>query len=197
MKNFATKLVGASIVTAVAVAASTGSAAALTSGAVACANGTVTGTTECEGVFTGNNSNQDLIGLFDLDWGTEALKVDGSSGTAGPLTITNDGDEKAGTWELEQSFVDMYDEIMFVVKGGPSFSAYLWDGLATSGTWDTFGVQKGSGKAAPGHSHFSVYGVNATDEPPPASVPAPAAMLGLVAVGAGIVIKRRKDLEQA
>lgn len=194
IKNLMTKLVGASVMAAIAVTAIAGEAAALNAGVISCKNGTVTGTTECEGVFEKNNSNQDLNGLFDLDWGTEALKVKGSGGTDGPLTITSKNNKKKGTWKLEQSFVDEYDEIMFVVKGGPSFSAYLWDGLATSGTWDTLGLQKGNGKAKPSLSHISVYAMR-TPEPKPASIPEPAAMFGLVAVGAGILVKRRQDIE--
>jgi len=30
-----------------------------------------------------------------------------------------------------------YESGMFVVKAGSSFSAYFWDGLSSTGTWDT------------------------------------------------------------
>lgn len=201
-KQFST-LIGSSLIAMGVMAAIAGnaSAASLIPGTVLCATSNVTGTTDCEGAFEGNNSNQDLDGLFDKLWEKDnphasgEIKVDGTSGTTedGFLTISSaDSEALSGTWSLSQSFIDTYDHAMFVVKGGDSFSAYLWNGLETSGTWNTLGVEKGNGEPGPGLSHFSVYGIKGDDDDNE-SVPEPAAMAGLMAIGAGIVINRRKQ----
>lgn len=144
-----------------------------------CSESNVPGATACDGIYSGNNSNQDLDGLFGIaDW-TESFKVDDSSGTAGALTVTSAGDEKSGTWLFDFTG---YSNVMFVLMGGNTFTAYLMDVAgAGSGTWNTNDLLAGRSGNAPGLSHFSVYTT-------PVPLPAAAwlfgsALLGMIGIG--------------
>lgn len=199
MKKQLSLLMSSSLLAVGAVTALALDAAALTPGVISCSTSNLAGSSACEGAFTGNNSNQDLDGLFGVaDWGEELFKIEEGDPTSnGPLTVETVGDT-SGTWSIDESFLDMTETLMFVLKGGPSFSAYLWNGVDTSGTWNTDGVQTGgrNPKAGPDLSHFSIYRVPRKEEPEPNPIPEPAAMVGLVMVGAGIVTSRRKKAEQ-
>ncbi|MGF1458731.1 MAG: PEP-CTERM sorting domain-containing protein [Leptolyngbyaceae cyanobacterium] len=83
-------------------------------------------------------------------------------------------------------------EIAIAIKGGPTFSLYGFNDLGiTSDAWDTKGVAKGNGNAEPGLPNFSIY-VKRGDGGDNPTIPEPAAMAGLLAVGAGMVASRRK-----
>jgi len=150
----------------------------------------------CEGAFSGNPS-PDIPGntyFGTSDW-TEILKVDSDSGTDGGLTVTGGG--TSGGYSLTGLAAD--HQYMVSLKGGPSFSVYLLEAGITSisGLWNTDGLFKGNGTSGPGLSNVVVWKTRVDDTPPPESVPEPAAMAGLMAVGAGIVLNRRKKAEQA
>lgn len=188
MRKTVTQLMGASIAIA-AVAAMAPNAAALTLAGYNCNLGTVTGTTTCAGAYTGNDSNQDLNGLFGFDWGSELLKAEEENNFEDGALDISGGGNTSGTWSLAGFDFSAYDELMFVVKGGTTFSAYLWDGVTTSGTWNTLGIINNGGRN-PGISHFAVYGVPGDE--PPTEVPEPLATLGLVAVAGGLLTLRRQ-----
>ncbi|WP_204138127.1 PEP-CTERM sorting domain-containing protein [Halomicronema sp. CCY15110] len=159
------------------------------------------GVSGCEGPISGNNSNQNLDGLFDIDWESGSfvsgeIKVDnGSGGSTGGFSFS--GNKQSGTWELDKSITNKYQYGMFVVKAGNSFASYFWDGLSTSGAWDTKGVIPNGG-GSPDLSHFSFYGFGQrVVEPEVPTIPEPAAMLGLLSVGGVIAATRRKKLQQA
>jgi hypothetical protein len=180
-----------------AIAAPPKSGPTLLSSGYSCTLGTVTGTVACEGAFEGNNSNQDIDAgsespLFDITWGEEILKAESETGwNDGALSIINGG-ATSGEWSLTQEFADAYESLMFVIKGGTSYSAYLWDGKSTSGTWNTIGIINNANQN-PGISHFSVYGVACTSNcGPDTDIPEPglAIALGAMALGA---IKARKQ----
>lgn len=149
-----------------------------------CHVGSVGGATACAGIFSGNNSNQDLDGLFDPrhDW-TEILKLDGREGraTQGGLTLTVSG--KAKTWALDTYAKN--DPVMFVLKGGNSFAAFLMDTTVLSGTWNTLSMLKGNGRPGADLSHWSIYSAGTAPEAP-APVPLPAAALLLLGGLAGL-----------
>lgn len=173
--------------------------------AASCTLSAFSGVTSCEGPFSGNNSNQSLDGLFDINWESGSfvsgeIKVDnGSKGSTGGFSFKSakDQDKQSGTWELDKSITDKYQYGMFVVKAGNSFSSYFWDGLSTTGVWDTLGVTPNNG-GSPDLSHFSFYGFGQrVVEPPTPTIPEPATVIGLLAVGGGIVASRRKKAQSA
>lgn len=160
------------------------SASALTlTGNVTCSIANLSGSTACEGAFVGNDANQNLDGLFSITGWTEINKVDSDSGTDGDLTVTGGG--TSGGWSFDYG---INDPVMFVLKGGNSFSAYLMDLSVTSGTWNTDGIEKGNGQPNPGLSHFAVYsgGTNGGGNPPPNPIPLPAAGWLLISGVAGL-----------
>ncbi|MEQ8465178.1 PEP-CTERM sorting domain-containing protein [Coleofasciculus sp. E1-EBD-02] len=149
----------------------------------------------CEGAFEANDSSSTVNdnALFGIDEWSQLFKVNSSSGTDGDLTVSkNNGQAKNGTWSL--TGIDFNtSNIMVVLKGGPSFSAYLLDGVTTSGDWNTDGVVKGNGDPGPGLSHFTVYEAPkpVTD---PEAVPEPLTILGsATALGIGGLLKRQQS----
>ncbi|SNR57405.1 VPLPA-CTERM sorting domain-containing protein [Puniceibacterium sediminis] len=153
-----------------------------------CVVGSVSGATSCEGVFSGNNSNSDLNGLFgNADWGTE-YKIDASSGSVffdGATLTVSDSDK---SWSLDT--IGGYASLMFVLKGGPTYSAFLMDVSVLSGTWDNLSMLKGNGRAGAGLSHWSVYTQGAALL---SAVPLPSSILMLLsAFGAAVFMRRRK-----
>lgn len=168
-------------------------AAALTYTGTPCLVGSVSGAVDCEGIFDGNDSNQDLDGLFGLNDWDEVLKLDAGSGveTGNGVTLTVGG---GGTWS-----VDTYGgffPVMFVLKGGPTFSAFLMDLNVLSGTWDTQSMLKGNGQRGAGLSHWTIYATPDDGGPTPGPDPVPlpaAAWLMLSGAGAlGALRLRRK-----
>lgn len=162
-------------------------ASALTLTSEDCLTSSVGGAFTCAGIFEGNDSNQDLSGLFGVPTWAELVKVNGSSGSntfnGVTLDITNDGDG-TGTWTVDG--YNGFSPIMFVTKGGPTFSAFLMNPFILTGTWDNLSMLKGNGTRGPGLSHFTVYtGVTpGGPNPTPPPVPLPAGLWLLIS-GAG------------
>lgn len=176
-----------SVTTAVALAglllgASTANASSLALSGTACKVTSVGGATACAGIFGGNDSNQDLNGLFSVDNWTEILKLNsnGDTETANGITLTVNSSSK--TWS-----VDTYagnDPVMFVLKGGPTFSAFLMDTSVLSGSWDNLSMLKGNGNTDAGLSHWTIYSGGTTVVPLPAAAWLfGSALLGVVGLG--------------
>lgn len=174
-------------------------ASALTMSPFDCDVTSVDGATACAGIFEGNNSNQDLNGLFGVaDWGAES-KIDdlagqvSFAGTTLFVSNVNDGDEDV--WGLTGA--GAYDSLMFVLKGGNSFSAFLMDISTLSGNWDRNSMVTGSANTPVQNrsrgnelSHWSVY-VAGNGTPPP-TVPLPAAVWMLLAALGGLGMTRMR-----
>ncbi|AFZ54828.1 PEP motif putative anchor domain protein [Cyanobacterium aponinum PCC 10605] len=138
----------------------------------------------CEGAFAGNNENQDLSGLFNVSNWTQYAKVDGDSGTSNGLTVNGGG--TSSTWSLTGIDFNSFD-IMAILKGGPTFSAYLLDSAGLN--WNTDGILKGNYKPGPGLSHFTIYTSAKTPQP----VPEPLTILGTgLALGLGGLFKSKQ-----
>lgn len=155
----------------------------------------VEGALVCAGIFSGNDSNTDLGGLFGQESWTEVLKLDSGSGKAFGnginLSVTNTGN--GGTWSID-SYAD-FAPVMFVTKGGNSFSAFLMDLKTLTGSWDTLSMVKGNGKPGAGLSHWTIYQAGnlvTQPSPGPAPVPLPAGLWFLSAGIAGLSLLRRK-----
>lgn len=179
-----------------------GASAQLSATGMSCNVANLTGTDECEGIFGGNDSNTITTEtqLFGKTGWTELFKVDDSSGTTGPLTVALDNprNDDAGTWKLSEDFsFDSYESVMFVLKGGNSFTSYLSDGVTMAGDWENGDLLKGNGRRGAGLSHFTVWttgtGSGEKDEPKPVPVPEPAAMLGLGSVALASRFLRRQS----
>lgn len=159
---------------------------ALTLGPVACNISNVSGSSNCQGAFNGNDANQDLSNLFGISKWNQFAKVDNDSGSKGGLTVTGGG--TSGGWTISGITSDKY---MIILKGGPSFSSYLLNSTTTSGTWNTAGLFKGNGDPGPGLSHFTVY------VPDAQAVPEPLTILGsAVALGFGGYLKKEYAKKQ-
>lgn len=153
-----------------------------------CALSDFTGTSECAGTFEGND---DATGLNDevlfgiSDW-VELAKVDAQSGTVTNFITVGAPSSGTQTWGFDGTFDPFsFANLTFVLKGGPTFSAYLWDGIATSGTFDTDGILTGGGGAGPDLSHFTLYGSNSEPVPEPSS-------LALIAFGLAFLAWRSR-----
>lgn len=174
---------------AIASSAFSPAQAALTSLSHPCDVSDVSGSVACEGAFSGNDSNQDLGGIFGVDAWSELFKVDSDSGVDDGLTVTGGG--TSGGWSLTGINFNT-SNIMVVLKGADSFSSYLLDD-ATSGSWNTDGLVKPNGRPGPGLSHFTVYQAPKPVQDPEA-VPEPLTILGsATALGIGGLLKRQQS----
>ena len=165
-----------------------------------CSTDNLTGSTDCEGIFGADppefvgNPSADIDSsteLFGKTGWTELFKVDmdSISMTDGLLTVTgNDDDLLSGTWSLTGFDFGDYKDVMFTLKGGPTFSAYLSDGVTTSGTWTTDDLLRGNNQPGPGLSNFIVWG---REQGP--TVPEPATIFGLGAIALASRFLRRKS----
>ncbi len=193
MKNITAKLVGLSVATVASVAFAADAARALTFSGHECDISNLTVSVACEGAYEGNDSNTIDAGttVFGATGWSEILKAESEESgtwTEGGLTV-NGGGTTSGTWSLTGFDYSLYDQVMFVLKGGTTFSAYLMDG-ATSGDWDTSGLINKSGNT-PALSHFAIYTRGAGT--PPEGVPEPGMAIGLSAVAFGLLRKRMQD----
>jgi hypothetical protein len=162
---------------AVGVALGASGASALTMGLTdlgTCNTSQLTTSTDCEGAFEGNDANSNLDGLFSKSGWT---KLSGVS-----LSLTGAGGT-SGTWSV--SGWGSLTTVMAVLKGGPTFAAYLLDLSATSGDWNTSGLLKGNLTPGPGLSHFEFYSTE------PSAVPLPAAGWMLIAGLGGLGLMGR------
>ncbi|MCC5899823.1 MAG: PEP-CTERM sorting domain-containing protein [Phormidium sp. BM_Day4_Bin.17] len=167
-----------------------------------CSTDNLTGSTDCEGIFGADppefvgNPSADIDSsteLFGKTGWTKLFKVDmdSISMTDGLLNVTgNDGDLLSGSWNLTGFDFSNYGDVMFTLKGGPTFSAYLSDGVTTNGTWTTQDLRTGgqNPRIGPGLSNFVVWG----REPVP-TVPEPATIFGLGAIALASRFLRRKS----
>lgn len=175
-------------------------ASALTMSPFACEVTSVQGATACAGIFEGNNSPQNLNGLFGVaDWGAES-KIDDLAGQVSfagtTLSVSNENDGDEDVWGL--TGVGAYDSLMFVLKGGNSFSAFLMDITTLSGSWDRNSMVTGGANTPVQNrsrgnelSHWSVY-VAGNGSPPPSPVPLPAAVWMLLAALGGLGMTRMR-----
>lgn len=152
---------------------------------VSCSVTNLTDAVQCAGPFEGNDSNSVLDQVFGFGEWHEIVKVDSGVSNDG-LSVTTG---TSGTWSYTGDLGD-YSSVMVALKGGPSFSLYELEAGVTSGNWDTLGIVKGNGKAAPGLSHFTLYGRKSSSPVLP-PVPLPAPVLGLIAGIGGLAALRR------
>ncbi|MEQ9622059.1 PEP-CTERM sorting domain-containing protein [Coleofasciculus chthonoplastes] len=178
---------------AVASSAFAPAQAALLNGAGTCDLSNFTTYTDCGGFFDGNGNqvgddNEPLVGgnddasdigeIFGGLW-EQVSKVE-SGTTSGVLTVNSLG-QTSGTWSV--SGIGDLSGYVAVIKAGNSFSAYKL-GSATSGNWDTLGVEPVGGGNTPGLSHFTLY----------KPVPEPLTILGsATALGIGGLLKRQQS----
>jgi hypothetical protein len=141
-------------------------------GVSTCSTTSLGGSTACEGVYSGNDANQDLGGVFGQTGWNQIEKVDSSSGNSNDnglnLMVSANAGGTSGKWQVDD--YQGNNPVMFVLKGGNSFSAFLMNLNVTSGTWNTDSLLKGNGKPGPGLSHFTVYSAGVTPVPVPAAV---------------------------
>jgi hypothetical protein len=181
------------------VAISPAQAATLGGGTCSVSEVTITGygsADNCAGFFSGNDKGGgtdpaiSLLndGLFG-DFGSWVR-----TGTDGDFTGTGSG--QTGTWNFAQGFSG---PAAVAVKAGNSYSLYFFADVAEaySGTFATGGVNTVGKKGnTPGLSHLSVFTAQRPSTPPPTaqSVPEPASILGLLAIGGlGIGLKRQRQ----
>lgn len=142
----------------------------------------------CAGSFSGNiSAGQNSLVSFD-GYGAFSL-----------LGTTDDADEGpfiALTQTPGSLTFDAPVEGLFVlgIKGGPTYSLYLFDGGDTgisSISFDTLGVAKGNGKAGPDLSHAALFmpaGLPVSAVPEASSYAMLLAGLGML----GVVVRRRR-----
>ena len=118
-----------------------------------CTAGTFTGTVDCRGPFSGNDSNQidENTELFGLTGWKELTKINTednvNSYSDDFINFSGSGGKLKNniSWSFNNNFdLSSVSELFFSVKGGRSFSTYLWDEETTSGTFDTQGIVKGN-----------------------------------------------------
>ena len=162
----------------------------------ACDVASVEGATACAGIFSGNDSNTAVDGLFGVTGWTQVAKLDASSGTisggGNTFTVTNTGN--GGTWTI--SSYAGFAPVMFVTKGGPTYSAFLMDLATLTGAWNTDSMLKGNGQRGADLSHWSIYQgglapVTPETGPETNPVPLPAAVWMLLA-GVGALAGTRR-----
>lgn len=162
-----------------------------------CSVANLTTSSQCSGIYSGNDSNQDVTGLFsppNYGW-TEVAKAEGpengSPWTNNGLTVMfNNAQRTSGTWSYTNPSQSL-NPFMFILKGGPTFSAYLIPSGVTSGTWNTQDLLTGGNnpQRGPGLSHFSVY-----KDPTPVPIESDALpVLGAtIFFGSGMWLKQRR-----
>lgn len=118
----------------------------------------------------------------------------GSFGFAGATNdssgvFTNDpAGSQWGTLSFAQPQVGLF---VLGLKGGPSYSLYLFDGGASGLSalaFDTFGITLGNGNGGPGLAHAALF------RPAVGVVPEPGALAMMLAglAGVGMIVRRRR-----
>lgn len=172
---------------ALVASASLASAKPVPAPTVSCSTSNLSGSTDCEGPFSGNPS-PDIPGatFFGKDDWVEINKAESGNGWEdGVVKITSGAGSTSGMFELAANAYTGFEHYMIAIKGGPSFSVYLMDGTTLSGDWNTDGIVKGNGQPGPGLSNFSLWGS-------PTVVPLPAGGWLLLTGLAGLGFARRR-----
>lgn len=126
-----------------------------------------------------------VTGLFGYtDWNLDPLTV----------TVLGEG-KKSGSWTTSFDFSTVARAFL-VIKGGSSFSTYLFDTAsdAASGTFTTAGLMNG-GKNQPALSHFDIFVGGTPDgdvDGPMSPVPLPAGLPMLLSAVAGMAYLRKR-----
>ncbi|MBD2082022.1 PEP-CTERM sorting domain-containing protein [Leptolyngbya sp. FACHB-17] len=164
--------------------------------AVSCSLGSVTAGgsifSACQGAFSGNDDQSGSGALLNLlttgvfNGITNWTFVGKSDSGTGAVTAPNAG--ISGNWSVQTGLTEPF---VVSLKAGNFWSAYFFDNATSAavfgGTWNTNGIATNT----PELSHLTVYRANVT--PPPERVPEPGtlAALGLAAVGA-FGLKRKR-----
>lgn len=114
----------------------------------------------CNGPTLGNLSAnetpfEDFASQTAFDW-TGVWVGSTEDGEFGPFA-NDPGTVTYGTLTLDQPLAGGMGFVIIGLKGGPSYSTYLFATDATSFQFDTLGLVKGSGSAGPALSHAAVF----------------------------------------
>ncbi len=184
------KIIALLIATGAAFFSQSAAASTILSSTNACLISQVTTSTACIGtIISPVNDQPSTLLASDSFFGVNNwARVQKSDGANNPLfNLLVSAAAQSGTWSV--SGFDGWSKAVMVIKGGPTWSAYLLDVAFLSGTWNTNGVLKGNGKPGPDLSHISLYvgGVrdpgNGTPEVPlPGALPLLVGGLGAIGV---------------
>jgi hypothetical protein len=114
------------------------------------------------GSFSGNDKqsvlgqlNSGLLSGLDSGWSVFGASDDAGNG---PFTSTPSG--TTGMSFLDADVAPIDGPFVLALKGGPTYSAYLFDGTVSGVTgfiFDTSGIEDGNGSPSPGLSHATLY----------------------------------------
>ncbi|MGP1384623.1 MAG: PEP-CTERM sorting domain-containing protein [Thainema sp.] len=177
-----------------------------TSSSVSCESGSVTfdlvgggstNATSCIGQFGGNDAQGDGSGaLFDqlssgvfngiTDWDFIGKSDEGG----GLLNFDVDSNGTAGNWSIDSSIDGPF---VISLKAGNYWSAYFFESAddVLGGSWITDGVATNKRGIPLGLSHATLFVANVEDVVKDIPEPTTAAALGLVALGATRMLKKR------
>ncbi len=177
-----------------------------TTSTVNCESGSVTfdlvgggamSATDCIGQFGGNDAQGDGSGaLFDqLSTGvfngiTDWDFIGKSDSGGGLLNFDVDSDGTVGNWSVDSSINGPF---VISLKAGNYWSAYFFESAedVLGGSWITNGVATNKQGVPLGLSHATLFVADVPDVVKDIPEPASAAALGLVALGAARMLKKR------